>query len=170
MSRNSDHSRDYSRLPYRPCVGIMLLNPQARVFVARRIDTPDAWQMPQGGIDKGETPAIAALRELKEEIGTDHAGILAQTAHPIRYDLPPHLLGKAWKGRYRGQEQVWLAARFTGQDSDIDIATDHPEFDAWRWVEAEELPDLIVPFKREVYLAVLNEFRPVIATLRGGPA
>ncbi|WP_051341471.1 RNA pyrophosphohydrolase [Azospirillum halopraeferens] len=153
-------------LPYRPCVGVMLLNPRGQVFVARRIDTRDAWQMPQGGIDEGETVHQAALRELKEEIGTDRAEIVAQTRQTLRYDLPDHLLGKVWKGRWRGQEQVWVAARFTGTDADIDLATEHPEFDAWQWVDADALVRLIVPFKRDVYEAVLKEFAPVLEESR----
>ncbi|WP_207456917.1 RNA pyrophosphohydrolase [Azospirillum sp. SYSU D00513] len=158
---------DPNSLPYRPCVGVMLLNDRGQVFVARRCGTEDAWQMPQGGIDKGETAREAALREMKEEIGTDRAEILAESAGKHCYDLPAHLIGKVWGGRWRGQEQVWIAARFTGAESDIDLATEHPEFDAWKWVEAEELPRMIVPFKRPVYEAVLAEFRAVIALLAG---
>jgi len=159
---------DRESLPYRPCVGIMLLDAAGRVFVARRRDTTDAWQMPQGGIDDGETVHEAALRELKEEIGTDRAEILGTTVEKLRYDLPDHLLGKVWKGRWRGQEQVWVAARFTGADSDIDLATEHPEFDAWKWVAPNDLTSLIVPFKRPVYEAVLAEFRPLLESLRAG--
>ncbi|WP_029012005.1 RNA pyrophosphohydrolase [Niveispirillum irakense] len=150
---------DYSKLPYRPCVGIMLINRQGRIFVAKRTDTPDAWQMPQGGIDEGETPAIAALRELEEEIGTAKAVVLAESGQWLSYDLPPHLLGRVWGGKYRGQTQKWVACRFTGSDSDINIATEHPEFDAWQWVDVEALPRLIVPFKRAIYDAVVAEFR-----------
>lgn len=159
---------DRESLPYRPCVGIMLLNGRGQVFIARRRGMDDAWQMPQGGIDDGESPEQAALRELGEEIGTARAEVLAITAGTLRYDLPDHLLGKVWKGRWRGQEQVWVAARFTGRDSDINLELDseHPEFDAWKWVDADELPALIVPFKRAVYEAVLEEFRGVIAALR----
>jgi len=150
-------------LPYRPCVGVMLLNREGHVFVGRRLDTPDAWQMPQGGIDEGETPRQAALRELKEEIGTDKAEILAETADWHRYDLPPHLLGRAWGGKFRGQEQKWIACRFTGTDADIDLATAHPEFDAWQWVPAEDLIRRIVPFKRAIYEAVVAEFRDLLS-------
>lgn len=150
---------DPASLPYRPCVGILLLNAQGRVFVGRRKDTPDAWQMPQGGIDKGETPVQAALREMEEEIGTSKAEVLAETPDWLRYDLPPELLGKAWKGRYRGQEQKWIACRFTGSDADIDLATEHPEFDAWQWVDIDQLVTLIVPFKREIYTRVVAAFR-----------
>lgn len=144
---------------YRPAVGIMLLNDANQVFAARRIDMADeAWQMPQGGIDAGEEPRAAALRELKEEIGTDKAEILAESREWLRYDLPPELVGKAWGGRYRGQRQKWFAMRFTGVDSDIDLATEHPEFMDWRWVPAAHLPELIVPFKRQLYRDVLAEF------------
>lgn len=156
---------DPSTLPYRPCVGIMLTDGGGRVFVARRIDTPEGWQMPQGGIDPGEEPRAAALRELGEEIGTDQAVILAESAHWHRYDLPPYLLGKVWGGKYRGQEQKWILARFTGEDADIDLATEHPEFDAWKWVALDDLVRLIVPFKRDIYAAVVDEFRPVLTAL-----
>ncbi len=156
---------DRETLPYRPCVGVMLLNAQGKVFVARRCDTLEAWQMPQGGIDSGETLHQAALREMEEEIGTAKAEILGQTAQSLRYDLPDHLLGKVWKGRWRGQEQVWVLARFTGSDADINLATAHPEFDAWKWVDVADLTALIVPFKRPVYEAVLAEFRPIIESL-----
>jgi putative (di)nucleoside polyphosphate hydrolase len=152
-----------SELPfYRPGVGIMLLNPKGNVFAGRRIDMPAglaAWQMPQGGIDPGETPRQAALRELKEEVGTDKAEILAESAVWHHYDLPPEIAVRMWRGRYRGQRQKWFAMRFLGSDADIDPATEHPEFDAWEWVEPARLPDLIVPFKRQIYLDVLAEFR-----------
>lgn len=150
-------------LPYRPCAGIMLVNAENKVFVARRIDTPgDHWQMPQGGIDKGEDPRAAAARELVEEIGTDRAEIIAETADWVLYDLPDALIGKVWKGRYRGQKQKWFLMRFTGTDADIDIATDHPEFDAWKWVDLDQVVGLIVPFKRDVYEQVVGEFAPLL--------
>jgi putative (di)nucleoside polyphosphate hydrolase len=146
-------------LPYRPAVGIMLLNPQSHVFVGQRLDsTLEAWQMPQGGIDPGETPEQAAWRELGEEVGTNAAQIIAVGKTKLDYDLPADLQGKLWGGRYRGQRQTWFAMRFTGTDADIDIATTEPEFRAWMWVEPARLPDLIVPFKRPLYEAVLNEF------------
>jgi putative (di)nucleoside polyphosphate hydrolase len=151
------------KLPYRPCVGIMLTDGRGRVFVGRRLDTPDAWQMPQGGIDDGESPRQAALRELLEEIGTNAAEIVGETEGWLRYDLPAHLIGKVWKGKYRGQKQKWVLARFTGTDADIDLATDHPEFDAWQWVEPGQLVERIVPFKREIYEAVVAEFQPLLA-------
>ena len=147
-------------LPYRQGVGVMLFNKDGRVLVALRVDTPDAWQMPQGGMDRGESVRQAALRELREEIGTDKAEILAEMTEPHRYDFPSYLRGKAYSGRYRGQEQIWVAARFTGEDSDIDLNAHHePEFSAWRWVDIDELLQLIVPFKRPIYEAVVREFR-----------
>jgi putative (di)nucleoside polyphosphate hydrolase len=150
------------RALYRPAVGIMLINRAGNIFVGRRIDMPAglaAWQMPQGGIDAGETPRQAALRELKEEVGTDRAEILAENRTWLHYDLPPEIAGAMWAGRYRGQRQKWFAMRFTGEDADIDpAATEHPEFDAWEWVAAQRLPELIVPFKRQLYLDVLAEF------------
>jgi putative (di)nucleoside polyphosphate hydrolase len=145
---------------YRAAVGIMLLNHAGHVFVGQRIDTPGAWQMPQGGIEKGENPRAAARRELKEETGIDHAEFLAESRDWLRYELPVELRGKVWGGRYRGQRQKWFAMRFTGSDEQIDLATDHPEFDAWKWVPAERLPDLIVPFKRQLYIDVLAELGP----------
>jgi len=158
---------DPSKLPYRPCVGIVLLNKRGEVWVGRRNDTPDAWQMPQGGIDKGEEPREAALRELEEEIGTAEANILAETKEWLSYDLPSDLVGKVWKGKYRGQTQKWFALQFTGRDGDIaptEVA--HPEFDAWRWCPAQEVPELAVSFKRDIYQSVVAEFGPVIAELR----
>jgi putative (di)nucleoside polyphosphate hydrolase len=154
-------------LPYRPCVGIALFNRDGLVFAAERIDTPGAWQMPQGGIDKGEEPAKAALRELEEEIGTKAADIIAEAPDWLNYDLPPELVGKVWKGRYRGQTQKWFAMRFLGRDRDIDIVTKHPEFKAWRWVPLAELPSLIVPFKRAVYEAVARQFADIPAKVKG---
>ena len=152
-------------LPYRPCVGVMLVNADNLVFVGQRIDTTlDAWQMPQGGIDPGEDPAAAALRELGEETGVaaDLVRIEAQSRAPLDYDLPPDLQARVWGGRYRGQRQTWFLARFLGADADIDIATPHPEFSAWHWVAPARLPELIVPFKRALYEAVLAEFAPLL--------
>ncbi len=152
-------------LPYRPGVGVMLLDRAGRVFVAQRIDTPsDAWQMPQGGIDEGESPRAAALRELREEVGTAKAEIIAEARDWIRYDLPAELVPKLWGGRFRGQEQKWFALRFLGTDADIDIATEEPEFRAWRWADLAELPDLIVPFKRRIYQDLVAEFGPLSIT------
>ena len=147
---------------YRRGVGVMLLDRRNRVFVGRRVDTAEAWQMPQGGIDEGEAPRAAALRELAEEIGTAKAEILAETAGWLRYDLPPPLQDRLWGGGYRGQEQKWFAMRFLGEDSDIDIATAHPEFAAWKWVDAAELEAFIVPFKRALYRDVLREFASLL--------
>ncbi len=147
-------------LPYRPCVGVMLINREGLVFVGRRIDqTVEGWQMPQGGIDPGETPVVAGLRELKEEIGTNKAELLREMDGWLAYDLPAHLLGAALKGRYRGQRQKWLAMRFTGEDRDIDIRTEEPEFAEWKWLAMEALPRLIVPFKRDTYAKVIEAFR-----------
>jgi putative (di)nucleoside polyphosphate hydrolase len=148
-----------SALPYRKGVGMMLLNAANEVFVAKRIDmTSEAWQMPQGGIDDGENPRTAAMRELMEEVGTDNATIIAESADWIRYDLPEFLIPKLWSGKYRGQEQKWFALRFEGSDADIDIATEHAEFSEWKWVPMHTLPDLIVPFKKDMYAALVAEF------------
>jgi putative (di)nucleoside polyphosphate hydrolase len=148
---------------YRRGVGIMLLNARNLVFVAQRIDFgSDAWQMPQGGIDKGESPRKAARRELEEEIGTDKAEFLAEAKNWLTYDFPPELRERFRQGRYLGQQQKWFAMRFTGTDSDIDLETEHPEFKTWKWAEPKELPRLIVPFKRQVYLDVLEEFRELL--------
>lgn len=156
-----------SDLPYRPCAGFMLANDEGKVFVGERIDKSahGFWQMPQGGIDKGEDPETAALRELEEEIGVGASlvEIIAGSREPLRYDLPPELLGKVWKGKYRGQIQHWYLGRFLGSEADIDLnAHDPAEFHAYRWVEPQELPELIVPFKRDVYEALVAEFAPLI--------
>ncbi|RZI70294.1 MAG: RNA pyrophosphohydrolase [Rubrivivax sp.] len=148
-----------SDLPYRPCVGIMLFNADGKVFVGKRIDqTVEGWQMPQGGIDAGETPRQAVMRELQEEVGTDKAQILAEKDDWVQYDLPAHLVGVAFHGKYRGQTQKWFALRFTGTDADINLAAHEPEFAAFQWVTLEDLPELIVPFKRETYRAVIAAF------------
>lgn len=144
---------------YRRGVGIMLLNDEQKVFVGRRADTKgDAWQMPQGGIDEDEEPREAAFRELREEIGTVNAQILAESKTWLRYKLPPELR-KRWKDRWRGQQQKWFVMRFHGTDSDINVATEHPEFTAWKWVPIEHLTDLIVSFKRQLYVDLLQEMR-----------
>ena len=148
---------------YRPNVGLMLIGPERRVFVGRRLNQPDAWQMPQGGIDKGETPVEAACRELGEEVGTVKALLLRETRGWLQYDVPSDVAPVYWKGKWRGQAQKWFALAFTGSDADIDIAAHGDEFDAWKWVSAGELLELIVPFKREVYRTVLKEFADLIA-------
>lgn len=137
----------------------MLLNEANRVFVGQRIDMrTEAWQMPQGGIDEGEDPQKAAIRELKEEIGTDKVRILGESQDWLDYDLPDDLIPQVWGGKFRGQRQKWFAMRFEGKDADINIETDHPEFHTWRWVGPQDVPLLIVPFKQELYKKVLAEF------------
>ena len=155
-------AKDPASLPYRPCVGVMLVNHEGKLFVGERIDTPGAWQMPQGGIDEGETPTEAGLRELGEETGVtpDLVTVEAITEGWVRYDLPPHLVGKLWKGKYRGQKQKWVLLRFHGSDGDIAIETEHPEFARWQWLSPDRALDSIVPFKRAVYETVLAEFGP----------
>lgn len=149
----------YEKLPYRPGVGIILLNSANLVFVAKRIDMKaEAWQMPQGGIDEGESPEKAVLRELQEETGTAKAQILGTNDKWYTYDLPDELVPVIWGGRFRGQKQKWFVLRFLGQDSDINIQTDEPEFSEWRWTEAAMLPDMIVPFKRALYAELVRDF------------
>ncbi|MEQ8443852.1 MAG: RNA pyrophosphohydrolase [Alphaproteobacteria bacterium] len=158
VTESVDPFRDDPR-PYRPCVGLMLFNRGGHVFVGNRIDVPgDHWQMPQGGIDPGETPEQAAWRELMEEVGTDKAEIIAESENWYPYDLPSGLSRRIWKGRYRGQTQRWFAFRFLGDDGDIDLTVHKPEFGEWRWVALNDLPDLIVPFKRPIYERVIKEF------------
>ncbi|HEX8466362.1 MAG TPA: RNA pyrophosphohydrolase [Allosphingosinicella sp.] len=149
-------------LPYRPAVGMMLVNAEGKVWVGQRLDsTLEAWQMPQGGLDEGEEAAEGALRELEEEtgIGRDKVAIVARHGEELTYDLPPELVGKLWKGRWRGQRQTWFLARFLGTDSDVDIATAEPEFRAWKWADPADLPAMIVPFKKKLYEDVLEAFR-----------
>jgi putative (di)nucleoside polyphosphate hydrolase len=148
---------------YRRNVGIMLIGPHGRIFAGQRRDNgAEAWQMPQGGIDKGETPRAAALRELEEEVGTGKAEVLRESAGWLNYDLPDEIAQRMWRGRWRGQTQKWFAMRFLGGDGDINIATAHPEFQVWRWMPAEEMLGTIVPFKREVYRAVCEEFADLL--------
>ena len=157
---------DADSLPYRPCVGVVLIDARGLVFAGQRIDSPSpAWQMPQGGIDEGEKPKEAAYRELWEEtgVGRDKVKFVAKTHGWVTYDLPPELLGKIWGGKYRGQKQKWFLFRFTGQDSDVQIATKHPEFSTWRWILADEMVESIVPFKRAVYDQVIRSFRAYLA-------
>ena len=159
-------SKQEDSRPYRPCVGLMLVNRDGNVFVGNRIDTPgEHWQMPQGGIDKGEEPHEAALRELAEEIGTDKARIIAETTEWHAYDLPAELSRKVWKGRYRGQTQKWFLLYFEGEDTDIRLDAHQQEFGAWKWAPLDRLQDMIVPFKREIYAKVTDEFAPLIAEL-----
>ena len=161
----------HDALPYRPCVGIMVLNAQGQIWIGRRSDAPgDAegsgtwWQMPQGGIDEEEDPRQAALRELCEETGMKSVEVIAESSEWLTYDLPPGLQGKAWGGRYRGQRQKWFALRFLGLDDEIDVAPapgHQREFDAWRWAALPEVLPLVVPFKRQVYARVIGEFGPL---------
>ncbi|TCT05849.1 putative (di)nucleoside polyphosphate hydrolase [Tepidamorphus gemmatus] len=165
---------DIADLPYRPCVGALVINRDGLVFIGHRADGPEEpegpgtwWQMPQGGIDEGEDPATAVFRELYEETSIRSVSLIAESRDWIRYDLPPNLIGKAWKGRYRGQAQKWFALRFTGEDSEIDIlhpggGHHKPEFNAWRWARPDELTALVVPFKRAVYAQIVREFEGII--------
>jgi putative (di)nucleoside polyphosphate hydrolase len=151
---------DPATLPYRSGAGVVLFKDDGMVFAGRRIDNPSAWQMPQGGIDFGELPEEGALRELTEETGVmpKHVRIEAQSTEWFRYDLPSELLGKIWRGKYRGQEQMWFAMRFLGSDEDVNIATDHAEFSEWCWMAPDDLINKIVPFKRELYRLIFDEF------------
>ena len=159
--------QDPQTLPYRPCVGVMLINQEGRIWAGQRIDAPAgtaAWQMPQGGIDPDEKPRAAAYRELWEETGVtrDQVEFLGKTHGWVTYDLPPDLLGKVWGGKYRGQKQKWFLFRYIGQDSDIIIDSEHPEFSQWKWIGAAEMLTAIVPFKRTVYEEVVRSFRAFI--------
>jgi putative (di)nucleoside polyphosphate hydrolase len=161
----------FQDLPYRPCVGVMVLNRQGLAFIGRRIEGPEhidathAWQMPQGGIDKGEEAWPAALRELREETNIRSVERIGEIADWLTYDIPREIVGQAWKGKYRGQTQKWFALRFTGDDSEIDVdnadGAPEPEFAAWRWEPMQNVPDLVVPFKRAVYERVVREFGPL---------
>src|SRR5262249_32599456 len=158
----------YKDLPYRPCVGVMVLNRAGLVFIGRRIDGPEhvdashAWQMPQGGLDRGEDPYRAALRELREETNISSVALLAEAREWLAYDLPPAVAASVWRGRYRGQSQKWYAFRLVGDESEIDVAHPagghKPEFAEWRWEPMQHLPDLVIPFKRRVYEQVVTEF------------
>ncbi|RVT94073.1 RNA pyrophosphohydrolase [Sphingomonas crocodyli] len=149
-------------LPYRPAAAIMLLNAENKVFVAQRIDTKlEAWQMPQGGLDPGEDPLTGALRELEEETGIPPrlVEIIAKAPQELLYDLPPEMVGRMWGGKYRGQTQHWYVARFLGTDADVNLETEHPEFRVWKWADANDLVDMIVPFKKRLYAEVVEIFR-----------
>jgi putative (di)nucleoside polyphosphate hydrolase len=163
---------DPTTLPYRPCVGIMLINNGGMIWLGHRADEPNDegagtwWQMPQGGIDPDEDPRAAAFRELHEETAVRSAEVIAEAASWYAYDLPAHLIGKSFGGRYRGQTQRWFAMRFTGVDSEINVLNPpgkHAEFDAWRWAHIDEALSLLVPFKRDVYANVIAEFRHLAA-------
>ncbi|WP_298092772.1 RNA pyrophosphohydrolase [uncultured Sphingomonas sp.] len=157
-------------LPYRPCAGVMLMNRDGQVFVGQRLDsTLEAWQMPQGGIDPGEDAYAAAVRELFEETGVvaDHVELIAEAPGEFFYDLPDEMIGKVWKGKWRGQRQRWFLFRFSGSDSDIDIRTAHPEFRTWRWTDPADLPAMIVPFKKALYEQVLAAFAPHLGATIG---
>lgn len=149
-----------SNLPYRPCAGMMLLNSEGQVFVGKRIDMKsDFWQMPQGGIEDGEDALVAAKRELLEEVGTDNVALIHGLDEWLTYDLPDHLVGKVWKGKYRGQKQKWFLFRFKGSDADINIQTAHPEFSDWKWSPMKNLVAEIVPFKTKLYETIVQRFQ-----------
>lgn len=157
--KHTSHIFTPGSIPYRLGVGILLLNPNKEVFVAQRLDkASEAWQMPQGGIHPGEAPEDAVMRELEEEIGVSNVNIIRQTDDWFFYDFPNELAAKLWRGKYRGQKQKWFAMEFLGQDSDININTQKPEFSDWKWANPKEVPDIIVDFKRQLYKAVLEEF------------
>lgn len=150
-------------LPYRLGVGMMIINSRGQIFVGKRVDTKlQAWQMPQGGIDVGETPSKAAMREMEEEIGSKAGHIIAESKNWYSYDIPKFMIPKLWDGNYKGQKQKWFLINFIGADDEINLATDHPEFEEWRWVDIDELPNIIIPFKKKLYKAVIEEFEPLL--------
>ena len=151
-----------NKLPYRQGVGIMLAKKEKKIFVGKRIDNRAAWQMPQGGVDQDENIVDAAKRELKEETGVSSIKIIKKSDKIYTYDLPDYLLGKIWKGRFKGQEQTWFLAQFLGEDDEINLDQKNAEFKKWKWVNIDELPDLIVPFKKKLYQELVKEFRPFI--------
>ena len=165
MKQTKTPALRYQDRPYRPCVGIMLINGQGHIFSGRRLENrAEAWQMPQGGIDEGEDVHTACFREMREEIGTNKAEILRLHPDWLNYDIPRPLADSLWSGTYRGQTQKWVALRFTGEDSDINIQTEEPEFAAWQWLSPDELIQRAVPFKRDVYSNIMAEFRDLLLT------
>ena len=155
--------KDYGSLPYREGVGMMIVNKDNFIFVGKRIDTKiEAWQMPQGGIDQGETPSRAAIREMTEETGSPNGRIIAESNRWYSYDLPIFLIPKLWNGRYKGQKQKWFLIEYQGKDEEINLATSHPEFNEWMWISLDMLPKIIVPFKKKLYEAVIEEFKHLI--------
>lgn len=162
-ARNNDHIKKESTLPFRPGVGMMIINKEGCVFVGKRIDSKaNGWQMPQGGIDIGETPSGAAMREMEEEIGTNKGRIIAESKKWYSYRIPEFLIPRLWDGQYCGQRQKWFLIEFTGEDSDITIQTEHPEFSEWHWVDFSELLSDIIPFKAKLYKQVIKEFKNLI--------
>ena len=163
MKQTNTSSIRYQDRPYRPCVGIMLINQQGDIFGGQRLDNrAEAWQMPQGGIDEGEDVETACFREMREEIGTNKADILRLHPDWLNYDIPRPLADNLWSGAYRGQTQKWVALRFTGKDTDINIQTEDPEFISWQWLSPDELIQRAVPFKRDVYTNIMAEFKDLL--------
>ena len=150
-------------LPYRLGVGLVIINDQSKIFTGRRLDSTKAWQMPQGGIDEGETPYQAGLREMMEEVGTNNVELLGEMQEWLNYEIPKKLAKRLWHGKYIGQTQKWLAFRFLGKDVEININTKHPEFSVWKWEKAEQLSKLAVPFKKDIYEKVLKEYSEFLA-------
>ena len=156
-------NKNFKDLPLRSGVGIMLLNNQNKVFVAKRIDNPkNFWQMPQGGVDKGESLLEAAYRELKEETNITKVKLISEIEGTLTYKLPAHLLGKIWKGKYKGQQQKWFLMRFLGSDSDINIKTNNPEFIEWKWIDLEKITDAVVDFKLHIYKELKDKISKII--------
>ena len=165
MKQTNTSSIRYQDRPYRPCVGIMLINQQGDIFGGQRLDNrAEAWQMPQGGIDEGEDVETACFREMREEIGTNKADILRLHPDWLNYDIPRPLADNLWSGAYRGQTQKWVALRFTGEDTDINIQTEDPEFISWQWLSPDELIQRAVPFKRDVYTNIMAEFKDLLSS------
>lgn len=164
--KNNNEEKDLHSLPYRRGVGMCIVNSEKKIFAGKRVDTrTNTWQMPQGGIDGEETIAEAVLRETKEETGMDNVSIIAESENWYYYDLPESLIPKFWDGKYRGQKQKWVLLKFTGEDKEIDIHQQPPEFLKWKWVELEELPKIVIPFKKQLYQLVITEFGKIIAKL-----